>query len=89
MSRNRIPVIKPIISFEDMNGYYIWYKDFWNGNVKSYKFIVDNCSKYSRDLWGKYTSEWYNMGKAHTPSDLYNAIGEFNSDNRSQCSQDN
>jgi len=73
-----------------MNGYYGWYKDFWEEEVKSYSIPQGQyCSIYARDIWWKYTGgnnggEWM---KAATPHDIYNAIWWFNEEEgpQSQC----
>lgn len=68
-----------------MNGYYIWYKDFWNETVQGYNLYNRNCSTYSRDLWWNYTGEWHNLNAPHTPTQIYNSIGDYNWDGQSQC----
>ncbi len=76
-----------------MNGYYTWWKDFWNDSVTTYHLNKRNCSVYARDLWFTYTNEWLKTDEwasdpdwqHHTPGMLYNSIGGRNWDNQSQC----
>lgn len=75
-----------------MNGYYGWWKDFWNDTTPVYTGLDNNCAKFSRDLWFNYTGEWFDLesptgwyGSVPTPADIYHAIWNYNWDNQSQC----